>query len=222
MLLTNRFVLLHVPKTGGTFLSQLCLAHLPSEWEAQLHPLTHAGYAHIPPEFAGLPVVLFVRNPWDWYVSWYSYAIQNPPPDGGWQWEVLLGDGNHTFKEAVAAACRPRGLAKSQGRRPLWLREMEAVGLDYYSAMHSLIAGGGIESGAIKVHRFEGLAQGFLDFLDSEDLDVPPSLRQALREEAPLNASPGRTHYREYYDDETSELVRSKAAALIDLYRYEF
>jgi hypothetical protein len=33
----------------------------------------HFPCADIPAEASDLPVVGIVRNPWDWYVSWYAF-----------------------------------------------------------------------------------------------------------------------------------------------------
>ena len=37
---------------------------------------THAGIDLIPAEYAHLPAIAFIRNPWDWYVSWYHWETQ--------------------------------------------------------------------------------------------------------------------------------------------------
>jgi hypothetical protein len=224
MLLTKRFVLLHVPKTGGSFLTDLCLKHLPPEWEGHEHRFTHMGYQAIPPEFAGLPTVVFVRNPWDWYVSWYRYAVAHPPLDGddsGLIWQALLGGGRYTFKQAVTSACRPQELAAG-GSRPRWLQQMESRDVDYYSAMHTLISGSDVSEDQVTVQRFENLRQGFLDFLDVHDVAVPEALREACLSAPPMNASERAPDYREYYDDGLRELIRNKASALIGQYGYDF
>jgi hypothetical protein len=37
--------------------------HLPLEGN-------HLRFRDMPEHFRGLPAIAFVRNPWDWYVSW--------------------------------------------------------------------------------------------------------------------------------------------------------
>ena len=72
MILSEHFVFLHLPKTGGSFVRELCTHYAPPAWKVRLldhHPTIH----DIPSEYANLPIFGFVRNPFDWYVSWYTY-----------------------------------------------------------------------------------------------------------------------------------------------------
>ena len=82
MLVTDKFVLIHVPKTGGTFLSGLVREHCEVVYE-QLH----APWPELPREFRSLAGLAFVRNPWDWYVSYYQH-LQH---DAG-EWETKQFD----------------------------------------------------------------------------------------------------------------------------------
>ena len=72
MVITKHFVFLHMPKTGGTFVEKACGAHLPREWIATTSLHRHAPWEEIPERYQGLPVFFLVRNPWDWYVSWFD------------------------------------------------------------------------------------------------------------------------------------------------------
>jgi hypothetical protein len=75
---TRDFVFLHVPKTGGTYVR----THLPEV----LYETQHGGIKDIPSEFQGLPKYAVVRNPWDWYVSWWTYSRKHRKDtiDGAW------------------------------------------------------------------------------------------------------------------------------------------
>jgi hypothetical protein len=226
VLITKHFILLHVPKTGGTFLTHLCLEHLPPEWEAREHQWTHGGYDHVPPELESVPALAFVRNPWDWYVSWYHWALEHPPVDAcrpGLVWRDMMGSGQHTFKETVIRACSPVQMATAApAAPPHWLRKMVSADVDYYSALHSLITRADAEDGAVTVRPFEALTEGFLHFLDAHDLQVPESLRAACLELPPVNASQRDPDYRRYYDDDLRNVLYTKASALIDRYGYSY
>ena len=65
MIVTDRFIFLHLHKTGGQSLARVIKACIPNSQEIGYH------YPHemIPQEFAHLPVLGVIRNPWDWYVS---------------------------------------------------------------------------------------------------------------------------------------------------------
>ena len=67
MIVTKRFVYIHTSRTGGTFLNKLILEHVPGAQMLKYHG--HLG--GLPEEFSHLPVIGFVRNPWDWYVSMF-------------------------------------------------------------------------------------------------------------------------------------------------------
>ncbi len=82
---------MHMPKTGGVFIRMLLEKHYgddvmlasgkgfedPSAPWAQHHSIDE-----VPAEYRYLPTIGFVRNPWDWYVSWFHFFISYPyrPP----------------------------------------------------------------------------------------------------------------------------------------------
>jgi hypothetical protein len=77
MIVTEHFVFLHVPKTGGLFVTDIIRRHFDYIEVGHIH----AGYEQIPPEYRHLPALAFVRNPWDWYVSVYSYMMRAQGPN---------------------------------------------------------------------------------------------------------------------------------------------
>ena len=78
MIVTDRFVFIHMHKTGGQTLNQVIKRCCPTHRAIGYHfPIFE-----LPTEFVSWPVVGIVRNPWDWYVSWYAFNcrpnIRNP------------------------------------------------------------------------------------------------------------------------------------------------
>ena len=71
MITTDKFVFIHMHKTGGQTINHIIEQCVPS--------VRHIGYHYpyhlLPPECSGLPIVGMVRNPWDWYISWYAFNI---------------------------------------------------------------------------------------------------------------------------------------------------
>jgi hypothetical protein len=69
MLVTDKFVFLHLPRAGGTFVYDVVTKFFPSAHEIGYHfPRTL-----LPREYCHLPLLGTVRNPWEFYVSWYHY-----------------------------------------------------------------------------------------------------------------------------------------------------
>ena len=70
MIVTDKFAFVHLPRSGGTFVSQVIKKFFPSAHEIGYHlPRTL-----LPREYSHLPVLGAVRNPWEFYVSWYYHV----------------------------------------------------------------------------------------------------------------------------------------------------
>ena len=69
MLVTEKFVFVHLPRTGGTFVSEVIRKFFPSAHEIGYH----LPRVVLPREYSHLPVLGGVRNPWDFYASWYHH-----------------------------------------------------------------------------------------------------------------------------------------------------
>ena len=74
MLVTDHFVYLHLHKSGGTFVNEVLLRHVPGARMLGYH----LPRSHIPPQYRHLPLLGFVRNPWSYYVSWYHFQLSLP------------------------------------------------------------------------------------------------------------------------------------------------
>lgn len=77
MIFANDFVVLHLPKTGGTFVRTMMERLAAEAPDLGIDPglsLRHAGVKRIPPEHRGKPIVTAVRHPLDHHVSRYHFA----------------------------------------------------------------------------------------------------------------------------------------------------
>lgn len=104
MLITDSFVFLHLPKTGGTFVTtvlkkveeqinngkilgrthfkELTLPNI--KWVRCRHQADqHGTYQQIPSKYLKFPIISVIRNPFDRYVSTYEFQnwIRNPAAD---------------------------------------------------------------------------------------------------------------------------------------------
>jgi len=79
MIATERFVFVHMHKTGGQTINKVisrCIAD---------HQIIGYHYPHSirPQQYAHLPIVGIARNPWDWYVSmFFDYRRKNSTSTG--------------------------------------------------------------------------------------------------------------------------------------------
>ena len=70
MIVTDKFVFIHLARTGGTFVSEVIKKFFPSAQEIGRHLPREL----LPKEYSHLPVLGTVRNPWEFYVSTYHYV----------------------------------------------------------------------------------------------------------------------------------------------------
>src|ERR1041384_820819 len=99
MIATDKFVFIHLPRTGGTFVSEVIRKFFPSTHEIGYHLPRVA----LPKEYAHLPVLGGIRNPWDFYASWYHHqqaGARYSPLFCGLSENRKL-DFNHTIQNAL-------------------------------------------------------------------------------------------------------------------------
>jgi hypothetical protein len=69
MILTDKFVFIHLHKSGGTFVEKIIYHLFPHAIKIGYHyPLKM-----LPIRYRHLPILGVVRNPWDFYVSYYAF-----------------------------------------------------------------------------------------------------------------------------------------------------
>lgn len=188
MLITEKFVVLHIPKTGGQWLAEVLEPIM-----VELGP-GHGTWQQVPDECAALPQLAVVRNPWDWYVSWWHWwrsgSPKKPPPP----------DAQLAFDEALRAMRQIDAVTHQWGRYGMWF--------------HSIVGPN------TELIRFEHLREGMLAFLRSHDV-FDPDLEYRVLTTPPLDAS-DRGHYSAYYDDASRNLVQEVSTSIIDRFGYSF
>ncbi len=219
LLVTDRFVFLHIPKTGGSFVQAALRAHLPFDEASDIY--THAPYSTLPERFHDRPVLCVIRNPWDWYVSWYFWSLEWGRRLGGRSaaespekqaiWEGALRSGRADFREAVTTAC-------TAGFDHPLTDLMREEGFDLYSAHVQDIAGDVFDRPDFTALRFERMKKQLIRYLDEHGA-ISPTLRRAIRRDPPVRKS---THdpYATYYDSDLRGLVGEKTAWLRRRFNY--
>ena len=235
MIITDRFVFIHMHKTGGQTLNDIigrCIAD---------HRVIgyHYPRKEIPAESVDFPVVGIVRNPWDWYVSWY--AFNKRPKIRNQLFNVVSDGGQHNFKSTITnlinlgsdssasklyrddlISLLPNSL---EGNRAAGLvkddiRDFSSNETGYYSWLFERMFGNATPDQTY-IGRFENLHDDFLDIMEQLSVTETESLRAELEKHERKNVS-RHSHYSHYYDDELRDLVATKERSLIEKYSYEF
>jgi hypothetical protein len=229
MIATSRFVFLHLHKSGGTFVNECLKRFIPDA--------RHVGYhlprTMIPAEYAGLPVLGFVRNPWSYYVSWYSFQSERPNPN--FLFRILSDDGRLDFDKTLRNML---GLGAGSIRLDMVIRALPATysnqglnlpgfalapirdtRLGFYTYLYRYLYTGAGKP--VIVGRLEELRDEFLPMLASVGQPVSDEMRRYVEEESPSNTST-HTAYTEYYDDALRDLVAERDAEVIARHGYRF
>jgi hypothetical protein len=229
MLIHDKFVFFHMPKTAGTFITHV----LKSELSITDGPgFGHSSWYDLPPDAANKPVLFFVRNPWDWYVSFYHFLEQYPEGQTDRKQLVrrfLFDENSNDFATAVRNACTRLSdpnhpavremIAELPSDHPT--RRLMLGRHDYYSAVYLTMLGERFNSKRLTIGRFENLIEDLQQFLFDARVSEADRVMRRIRAEEPLNLTVHRP-YREYYDDELRDLVGQSCKVLIDQYDYKF
>jgi hypothetical protein len=235
MITTDKFVFVHMHKTGGQSLSHVIHDCVPG-----FRPIGyHYPYHLLPAEFADLPVVGMVRNPWDWYVSWYAF---NTRPEVNNPLFFIISDGLQAdYRRCITnlvSLCSDS--PESQNYRnalidmlPDTLEGNTGVGLTkddirnmpvsengYYSWQFQRMHGD-IESTNLHIGRFENLQQEFLGIMQDLGVEQVDEMKQKFDSVPRMNSS-RHSHYSRYLDDELRDLITQKEALIINKFGYQF
>ena len=229
MITTDRFVFLHLHKSGGTFVNECLMRFLP---EAR-HIGYHLPRSMVPAEAAHLPVLGFVRNPWSYYVSWYSFQLERPHPN--FLFRILSDDGRLDFEntlrnmldlgagsirlDMVIRALPPAYSNQGLNLPGFALAPIRDTCLGFYTYLYRYLYAG--PDKPVTVGRLEELRDEFLPMLDFVGQPVSGEMRRYVEEESPRNIST-HTDYTEYYSDALRDLVAQRDAEVIARHGYVF
>jgi hypothetical protein len=227
MIATDRFVFLHLHKSGGTFVNECLLRFVPGARVIGYHLPRRL----IPAELAALPVLGLVRNPWSYYVSWYTFQAARNQPNA--LFRVLSEGGRCDFKGTLrnmlslgsSAELLERlldALPVGYGNRGLnlpgfALEPIRGTGLGFYTYLYRYLFG----DAPARIGRMESLRHDLPRLLESVGQAVSTEMRDFIDNAAPRNVA-AHAHYTELYDDEARELVAERDATLIAQHGFRF
>jgi hypothetical protein len=199
MILTQHFVFIHLPKTGGSFVRRICHEYAPLEWQVQIID-EHLTRYDIPAAYQSLPILGFIRNPYSWYVSAYYYLKKKGYNE---RFNQISNQGTKDFKSTV-----------------LTLMELEVDHVEFggYSWHIKKIFGQNLD--ALKIGKFEELRHELLRLMSSA-VTLPQSLVKAIQTVPSVNVS-SHDHYRTCYDQELREIIAEKDKWIFERFDYAY
>lgn len=195
-------------------------------------PETHGAYRDIPEAMRHRPALAFVRNPWDWYVSAYHFAMQpssEPPGDplDARMVAAIFGDYENSFAEMVRNACGITPLPLSDSdldemrEHGSSIVQLMLQGYDLYSACLFGLVGTELSDRGLTVGRQESLVDDLEEFFVEQEVVIADGAFARMRQATPINGSVHR-HYREYYDNQLRDQVGESCSQILLNFDYRF
>lgn len=234
MIVNDKFVFLHLQKTGGAFISNTLVKIFPGSKTLA----SHRPRKDIPEQYQYIPCFGFVRNPWDWYVSWYSYfsSREYTTPIFG----VVSDNKKLGFKQTMLnlfdTICQElapdvvneeimRHYQTGEPMTPISQRikngELPNVSGGLLSGMFTVTYSKNGAYSDVRFGRQENLRQDLVQILEELGCRLTEDQRVFIQTNEATNQST-RGNYRDYYDAELRKLVQKREAEYIDYFQYTF
>jgi len=227
MIVTPRFVFLHLHKSGGTFANVCLLQFVPDARQIGYHLPREL----IPAAFSALPVLGLVRNPWSYYVSWYAFQSSRPEPNAlyralsnngtlgfaGTVRNMLLLGRDDSILQKVLSVLPPSYTNRGLNLPAFALETIRGSGLGFYSFLHRHIFGTRTED--LIIGRMESLREELPSMLERAGQPVSPPMHAFITESAALNAS-AHAEYSTYYDASLAKEVATADESVVARYGY--
>jgi hypothetical protein len=230
MLVTDKFVFVHLPRSGGTFVSEVIRKFFSSAHEIGYHlPRTL-----LPREHSHLPVLGAVRNPWEFYVSWYHHVWPRDATTPLISW--MTENGNLGFAGTARNALnlglnnkRLDALIEMLPERVDYrrrnipnitkeaMRSVRGTGVGYYTFRFNQLFG---NAGDVFFCRLETLRQDLVAFFEVIGAATDELRDYVLCSEKKNSAE--HLHYSTYYTPELADLVLIRDRPLIERFGYVF
>jgi hypothetical protein len=229
MIVTPRFVFLHLHKSGGTFVNAALMRYVAGATQIGYH----LPRSMLPARFASLPVLGLVRSPWSYYVSWYSFQRARPRPNA--LFHIVSGAGTLDFKATirnllslghddellgrVTTALPSTYINQGLNLPGFALAPIRGSGLGLYSYLYRYLYGPDCET--VRLARMERLRQELPELLARVGEPLSPPLRDYIETAPTLNSSEHGA-FTDMYDDELARLVSDRDEFVIERHGYTF
>jgi hypothetical protein len=230
MIATDKFVFIHLPRGGGTFVTNLIKKFFPAAHELGQHLPREL----LPPQYSHLPLLGTVRNPWDFYVSLYHYVWPKDAKSilASWMSEngrlgfegsirnlLDIAINNERLDQLIEMLPEPIDYTKRNvpGVGKETMLKVRDTGLGYYTLRFNQMFGNGED---VFFCRLENLRNDLVAFFETIGI-ATEELRDYVLTAVNLNAA-DHFHYSTYYTSELAEMVSLRDRSLIDRFGYTF
>jgi hypothetical protein len=234
MLVTDKFVFIHLPRTGGTFVYEIINKFFPGAREIGYHLPREA----LPKEYSHLPIFGTVRSPWEFYVSWYHHHLTSKRYSASKNSLIccVSEDRKLNFVETIRNALNlgvnaekldsliralPESFDYERKHIPNLtkdvMRKMRGTGVGLYTFRFNQLFG---QADDIHFCRVESLRSDLMAFFEKVGVASDP-LRSYVLGLDKQNISEHR-HYSTYYTPELAELVSIRDRQLVERFGFTF
>jgi hypothetical protein len=227
MIVTPHFICIHLQKTGGSFIREYLTNNIPN---AKYNGIVHDKACDIPKRYRQKPILGTIRNPWDWYVSWYASTQRTEALKG--PFKVLHPNGKQTnFVEFMSKIAN---LNTKVHNIDFGLINRLGIGIYTYYYIQSYCRNQAVVFKALKtksitddmvfnIHlcRTENLREDLTNFLADTTVGITEQQKNTLATMAKVNTSKhGR--YQEYYDAKLRQSVEKMDKYIVNRFGYTF
>jgi len=231
MIATDKFVFLHLERTGGNFFSEFLRRFIPGEELGY-----HAPRNRLPERYAHLPAIGFIRNPWDWYVSFYYHkrfrldilrndpALENLDFASATRALLHLGSDRPPFnevKQGFVNLCPELPPLESMGVTKDELQGFRDEGIGFYTWMVLRMFTCDRSLDDVRLGRFENLVDEIVRLLVAFEYKITEEMSATLSTLENPNPT-NHDHYSKYYDDELRAQVAKQDRLIVERFGYKF
>jgi len=228
VIVTDYFVFIHLHKSGGSFVNRFLQKFEPSTSGIGYH----LPYSEVPDDFRHLPVFGCVRNPWSFYVSWYSFqaGMENPNPlfmvvsenqRLGFEGTIknLLTLSESSDRIDLLASQLPKHFgSRGQNLTRNCVSNLLGKNIGFYTFLFQRMFA---ECDKPVVARMESLREQMLKLLPGLGRPLSIDEENYIRDSRKTNVTAHKQHC-DYYDHELRDLVAEKESEIIERFGYTF
>lgn len=223
------FIFCHMPRTGGCFVRDLLNENIAGSKRTRRN---HIALENLEDSEINKFKFGTIRNPYDWYVSWWAYSKYSPVDQ--YTRQLYSNGGTEDFNIFV------KNVMEANEGKNTWfnlnIMGKFDIGLMTYKYLNVLCSRNKVFDKELcmweqshdellladYIMRFEALRDEIDYVFSTYIFDLDSNQRKKLFGEEKINSSNRKADYRKYYSDESIELIKHKDRFIFNNYDYSF